>query len=116
MPISPLSPADQLVESALGDETLRRRQSLLDFFALLRIGRGRQDDAPVVPDRVRERVGRRKGRPDVVLRHEPAVDVTGADAQHEHHRRMARLGKLEPPLDTAHDLLQLRARIEQPDL
>ena len=50
----------------------------------------------------------------VVLGGELAGDVAGADAQLQHHRRVARLRQLEALLDHAHDGRQVRPRIEQP--
>ena len=87
---------DDFVELALGDESQRRRQALLDLFPLLRIGRGRQNDAAVVPRGRRQRVGGREGRPAVVLRLEAAVNMACADAQHEHDRRVAGFRSSKP--------------------
>ena len=54
---------EQLVHAALGDEALRGGQALLDLLLLLRVGRRRQDDAPVVALRVRQRLrGANAGR------------------------------------------------------
>ncbi len=50
----------------------------------------------------------------VGLRRERPGDVAGAHAQLEHDRSMARLGKLEPLLDHAHDGRQVGTRVEQP--
>ena len=50
----------------------------------------------------------------IVPRRELASDVAGADAQFEHHRRVARLRQREAFLDAAHDRRQVRPRIDQP--
>ncbi len=51
----------------------------------------------------------------VVLGRERAGDVAGADAQFEHHRRVARFRQFEALLDDVHDVRQIGSRIEQPD-
>ncbi len=51
----------------------------------------------------------------VVLGDEFAGDMTGADPQIQHHRRMACLGKLKSFLDHANDARQIGARVEQPE-
>jgi hypothetical protein len=61
-------------------------------------------------------LGQGRRRRAVGLRGEFAVDVAGADAQLEHHRRAARLGEREAMLDRGDDRLQVRARVEQPQL
>ena len=47
---------------------------------------------------------------------EAAVDVAGADAQLQHHRRVRGLRQLEALLHLPHDRRQVGARVEQPDL
>ena len=54
--------------------------------------------------------------PPVVVGDESAMHVAGADAHHQHHRRVARLGQLEPLLDELDDGRQIGTRIEQPHL
>ena len=66
--------------------------------------------------RLFQRVLEREGRPHVVAGGEAAVDVAGADAQLQHHRRVRRLRQLEAFLHRLDDRGQVRARIEQPDL
>ena len=54
--------------------------------------------------------------PLVRLGREAAIDVAGADAQLQHHRRVGNLGQLERRLDRAHDRRQVRPRVDQPHL
>ena len=63
-----------------------------------------------------ERVLERECRPHIVARGEAAIDVAGADAQLQHHRRVGRLRQLEALLHRVDDRRQVRARVEQPDL
>ena len=105
-----------LVERVPSDELDRGRPALVDLFALLLVGRRRQDDPVVAAPGRRQRIRHSEGRPAVVARDEAAVHVAGADPHHQHHRRVARLGELEPLLDHPHDGGQIRARIEQPHL
>ena len=42
--------------------------------------------------------------------------MAGADAQLQHHRRIRRLGKLEPSFHHLHDALEIRTRVEEPHL
>ncbi len=70
--------------------------------------------AVVEARRAGDAVKTRKVRALVVLRLEFTRDVAGADAQFEHHRRVAGLGKLEALFHRAHDIRQIGTRIEQP--
>src|SRR5882724_8217312 len=42
--------------------------------------------------------------------------MTGADAEHQHHRSVAGLRKLETLLDRSYDIGKVRSRIQQPHL
>src|SRR5262249_44611329 len=87
-----------LVELARADELLRGRKPLLDLEPLLRIDDGRMRQPAIVEARrTGEAVLAGKRRAAIRLGLELAGDVTGADAQIHHHRRVARLGKLESP-------------------
>ena len=105
-----------LVEPVRCDELDGGRPAPIDLLALLLVGRRREDDPVVAAPRRGERIRHGERRPSVVARDEPAVHVAGADPQHQHHRRAAGLGELEPALDQPHDGRQVRAWIEQPHL
>ncbi len=107
---------EDLVELVLLDEAHGGRPALLDLFAFVQVARRRQDYAVRVAHGVLERVLERKRRARIVARGEAAVDMAGADAQLEHHRRVGRLRQLEAGLDRAHDRRQVGTRIEEPDL
>ena len=100
----------------LPDELDGRRPAFPDLLLLLEIGGGRKADALVVEAGAFEeppaRIGGRAVRPG----REAAVHVAGADAQLQHHRRVARLGKLEPLLDGAHHGREAGPRVEEPHL
>ena len=116
MPISSTSPADHLVELVLANELLRRRQALLDFQPLLGEDGGRMRQTAVFEARRPvEPMPAAIGAAFIVLGDELAGDVAGAHPQVEHHRRVARLGKLKSLFDHAHDGRQIGPRIEQPD-
>ena len=94
---------------------LRGRKPLFDLEPLLRIDDGRMRQPAIVEARrTGEAVLAGKGGAAVGLGLELAGDVTGADAQLHHHRRVARLGKLEALFDHAHDGRQIRARVHEP--
>ena len=103
---------EHLVELVLLDEAHRGRPALLDLFLLVRIGRRRQRDAVDVAQRVLQRILEGECRPHIVPGHEPAVDVAGADAQLQHHRRVRGLRQLEALLHRPHDRRQIRPRIQ----
>ncbi len=105
----------ELVEFLGADEFLRRRLALLDLELFVQ-ERDRRVGEPRVVEfgRAGQAVDAGEFGAPVVLGLELAGDVAGADAQFEHHRRVARLGELEPLLDHAHDRRQIRPRIEQP--
>ena len=108
--------AESLVQFVRLDELDRRRPAPLVLVLLLHVGGGRQHDAIDVAHRVFQRLAQRVLRLLVVLGDERPMDVAGADANLEHHRRVRRLGKLEPFLDHAHQGRQVRTRVQQPDL
>ena len=98
------------------DEVDRGRPPLLHLVLFLDIGGRRQADASVVEPGALEEPAAGVGGYAVRLRGEAAVDMTGADSQLEHHRRVGRLGELEALLDRAHHGGQAGTRVEQPDL
>jgi hypothetical protein len=100
----------------LDDELLRGRPALGHLFLLVQEAGRRQHDAVHVAARLLDRVLQREHGPDVVLGHEAAVHVAGADAQFQHHRRSRRFRQLEALLDHRHDAGQVGPRVEQPDL
>ena len=107
---------EELVQAALLDEADRRRPALVDLFLLVRVGRRRQNDPVGGAPRRRQRIARRERRAPVGAGGEAAVDVAGADAQQQHHRRVARFRELEAGLHRRHHRRQVRPRVEQPDL
>ena len=116
MPMSSAPLGEELVEPVLLDVAQRRRPALLDLLLLVHVGGGRQGDARGVAPRRGERVAGEEARGAVGLGDELAVHVAGADAQHQHHRRVARLREGEAVLDRGDHRRQVRPRIEQPDL
>ena len=109
-------PFQNLVELGFADEIDSGRPALLHLAPLLQIGGRGQDDPLLIAHRAPQGILQGEGRRAVALGAEVAVHVAGADAQHQHHRRVAGLRKLEPPLHHAHDGGQLGARVQQPDL
>ena len=109
-------PFQNLVELGLADEVDGRRPALLHLAPLLQVGGRGQDDPLLIARRALQGVLQGEGRGPVVPRLEVAVHVAGADAQHQHHRGVAGLRKLEPPLHHAYDAGQVRTRVQQPDL
>ncbi len=107
---------EHLVELVLLDEAHGGRPALFDLFPLVQVARGRQHDAVGVAHGAFERVFEREGPARIVARGEAAIDVTGADAQLQHHRGVGRLRQLEAGLDRPYDRRQVRTRVEQPDL
>ena len=111
-----LGAVDELIQFALPDEAHRGRPAPLRLFLFLRVGMGRQDDArSIAPWRV-QRVACGERRPPVIAGNEAAVEVAGADAQHQHHRRIAGLGQFEALLDRVDDAVEPRLGVEQPQL
>ena len=108
--------AEKFVEFAFLDKFDRRRPALLDFLALVQIRGRRQHDAFGIAARIFQRFAQREARLLVVLGDEAAVDVTGADTDFEHHRRVRDFGKFEAVFNRPDDGRQVRARVEQPDL
>ena len=107
---------EELVEPALLDEAHGRGPAFLDLFFFVDEAGRRQHDAADVAHGVFQRVAHGERRRPVVRRDELAVQVAGADAHLQHHRRMAGLGQLEAVLDGLHDAGEIGARIQQPDL
>ena len=104
----------RLVELVLDDELQRRRQPPLQLVGLLAEG-GRRMRQPVVVERGGHRPARgRYRRGHVVAGRERAVDMAGAHAQLDHHRRVGGLRQLEALLHHLDDGRQLRARVQQP--
>jgi hypothetical protein len=84
---------DHLVELVLANESARGRKALFDLQPLLREDHRRMCQPPVFEARrTGELVEPRYDAFAIVLRGEFACGVTGADAQLQHHRRMARFG------------------------
>jgi len=106
----------QFVQAPLQDEAHRGRPAFVHFLLLVQETRRRQHDPVHVALRVFQGVAHGKGRLDVVGRDELAVHMAGADAQLQHHRRMAGFRELEAALDRPHDGRQVGPRVEQPDL
>ena len=107
---------DEFVEFLVAGELLRRRQPLLELEPLLREDYRRMGELAVFETRRSlEPMPAAIGAAPVILGDELAGEVAGAHAQIDHHRRVARLGKLEALLDHAHDGRQIGPRIEQPD-
>ena len=107
---------DEFVELVVPDEAHRRGPALIGLLAFLLVGVGRQDDARRVALRRIERVSGRVRRTAVVAGDESPVQMAGADAQHQHYRRIAGLGKLEALLHGGHYAVQPGFWIEQPEL
>jgi hypothetical protein len=107
---------EEFVEPALLDELHRRRPALLPLVLLMHIGHRRHGNAAEVAPRILQRVSKCEVRALVAARGEMSIDVTGANAQLQHHRRVGGFRQLEAGLDRAHDRGQVRARIEQPHL
>ena len=106
---------NELVEALLADEGDRRRQAVLDLQPLMHEQRRRMRQPRVFEARrAGDAVAAGERGALVVLGGEFAGDMTGADAQLHHHRRVARLGQLEALLHHAHDGRQVGPRIEQP--
>ena len=106
----------EFVEPVFPDEAHGGRPALLGLLAFLLVGVGRQDDARWVALRRIERVRGRERRPAVVAGDKAPVQMAGADAQHQHYRRIAGLGQLEALLHRGHDAVQPGFGIEQPEL
>ena len=110
-----MSPGHHLVELVLADEGARGGQALLDLEPLLREDHRRMREPAIFEARrAGDAVEAGKGGAAIVLGGELAGDVAGADAQLQHHRRVARLRQLEALLDHAHDRRQVGPRVEQP--
>ena len=107
---------DQLVELLIADEFLRGGQALFDFQPFLRENNRRMREAAVFePRRSLQPVLAAIGAALVILGDEFAGDMAGTDAQIQHDRRMACLGKLKSLFDHADDGRQVGARVDQPD-
>ena len=97
-------PGNRLVQSMFDDVAPGGRQPLLDLGALVREGEGRMRHmVGVVRRRRRKRSQRRQFRRPVVLAHEAALQVAGADAQLQHGRHVRGLGQRERMLDDVDD-------------
>ena len=116
MPMSSASPSKNSLRLVLGDEAHGGGPALLDLLPLVQVARRRQHDAAGVAHRLFQRVLEGEARPHIVAGGEAAVDVAGADAQLQHHRRVGGFRQLEAFLHRLHDRGQVGARIEQPDL
>ncbi len=78
--------------------------------------RGRQHDAADVALRVLQRLLQGELGALVVACNEVPVHMAGADAQLQHHGRVAGFGKIEARFHRIDDARQVGPRIEQPDL
>ena len=97
------------------DEGACRRQPLFDLQALLRKDNRRMREPAVFKAwRARQLVEAGDDALAIILRRKGAGRVAGADAQLQHHRRVACLGKFESLLDHANDRRKIGPRIEQP--
>ena len=108
---------EELVQAVLLDELHRRRPALLDLLLLVHEGSpaaARCGWCRGAASRAR-RASVNAGL-TVVAGDELAVHVAGADAQLQHHRRVARLRQREAVLHRGDDRRQVRPRVEQPDL
>ena len=110
------SPSKNSLSLCLLDEAHRGRPALLDLVLLVQVARGRQHDAVGVAHRVVQRIVQRERRPHIVARREAAVDMAGADAQLQHHRRVRGFRQLEAFLHGFDDRRQVGTRVEEPDL
>ncbi len=106
---------DDLVELVLADEGAGGGQAVLDLEPLMHEQRGRVREARILEaGRAGDAIAPGERGAAIVLRREFAGDMTGADAQLHHHRRVARFGQLEALFHHAHDGRQIGPRIEQP--
>jgi hypothetical protein len=105
---------DVFVQGVLGDVALRSRNALLDLQLLVAEGDRRVRQAHVVEARglVDERMGALQRR-QVVLGHEAATHMAGADAQFHHRRHVAGFAERKGVFDAAHHVGQVGARVEQ---
>ena len=87
-----------------------------DLFLLVQEGRGRQHDAAGVARRAFQRLRQAEGGALVFLGDEAAVHVAAADAQLQHHRRLAGLGQRKAVFHRLDHAFQIGARVQQPDL
>src|SRR5262249_6557396 len=107
--------AEVLVEPALDDEALRRRQPLLELLRLHLIGEGRQIDPIDAEARRAERREHADRRAYVVAAAQRAAHVAGPDTNREEHRLVARLGKRETLADEAGEGVEAVAWVEEGD-
>ncbi|MCY1361149.1 hypothetical protein D9M69_478070 [compost metagenome] len=107
---------EELVELALLDEAHGGGPAVLHLLLFMHEARGRQHDAADVALRVLQRFLQRELGALVVAGDEVAVHMAGADAQLEHHGRVAGLREVEAGLHRIDDARQVGPRIEQPDL
>ena len=106
---------NEFVELVRADEGARGRQAFLDLELFLAEGHRRVRQPRIVEAwRPGNFVEAGEFRLAIVLGGELAGGVAGADAQLQHHRRVARLRQLEAFLHHAHDRRQIGTRIEQP--
>ena len=105
--------AVMLVQPALGDVAARGRQSLLELLRLHRVGERRQVDALDAEARVSERRQHADGRAHVVAARQLPAHVTGADADAEEDRLVARFGETEPLFDEPRERRQAVLRIDE---
>ena len=116
MPMSFASPSKNSLSRLSWMYLIAAGQALLPLVLLVDVDHRRHGDAREVAARILQRVGQPELGPLVGLGREAPVDVAGADAQLQHHRRVGNLGQLERGLDRAHDRRQVRPRIDQPHL
>ena len=94
---------EEFVQLVLLDEAQGRGPAALDLVLLVDISCRRQRDAVDVALGLGQRVHAPEFRPHIILGDEAAIDVAGADAQLQHHRRVGGLRKLEALLDRLDD-------------
>ena len=110
------SPVEKLIQMMPRDVLDRRGPPRRDLVLLLEVGGRREDNPVVAPFRLIESILNGKAGPDIVRRHETAMDVTSPNPEHQHHRRIAGFGEIEAGLHHRDDRRQIGTRIEEPHL
>jgi hypothetical protein len=109
-------PVPVFVDVVVGDEADRGWPPHVDLQLFLRVGRWRQADPVLIEHRVLNDVLGGEARPDVVAGVEATGHVANPDAQFHHDGRVAGFGQVECARHQVHDGLQVRPRVEQPEL
>jgi hypothetical protein len=107
-------PGKVLVQSVFDDVAPRGGDALARLELLVAVCRRRMREPAIVERRGRIlQVLRGNRRRHVVLADEAAADVTRADAQLQHHRRVRRFRQREAFLHHPYHVCEVRARVEQ---